>query len=57
MFTEGVGRTDLPGGSEQALLKSIREKILALEDDTRILPGHHYAKHPTSTVREQRTYF
>ena len=40
LFQNSVGRTDLPGGSHETLLKSIREKILPLGDDVTFLPGH-----------------
>jgi len=57
LFTEGVGRTDLPGGSQKELSKSIIEKILSLPDNTVIWPGHHYGRKPSSTVKEQKKYF
>lgn len=40
LFKNSVGRTDLPGGSHETLLSSIREKILPLGDDVVFLPGH-----------------
>jgi hydroxyacylglutathione hydrolase len=40
LFFSSIGRTDLPGGDHQLLLKSIREKLLTLSDDVRVLPGH-----------------
>ncbi len=40
LFKQSVGRTDLPGGSGNALLSSIVEKLLVLDDDTLVLPGH-----------------
>lgn len=40
LFRETVGRTDLPGGSHEDLIENIRNKLLILPDDTRILPGH-----------------
>ncbi|MBN2401003.1 MAG: MBL fold metallo-hydrolase [Spirochaetes bacterium] len=57
LFTEGMGRTDLHGGSEKQIMNSIRNKILKLPDDTVIWPGHHYGTYPTSTVREQKRYY
>jgi hydroxyacylglutathione hydrolase len=40
IFQESIGRTDLPGGSLEVLLKSITEKILTLPDETLVYPGH-----------------
>jgi hydroxyacylglutathione hydrolase len=57
LFTEGMGRTDLPDGSMKKIMDSIRNKILSLPDDTVIWPGHHYGRYPTSTVREQKRYY
>ena len=36
----GVGRTDMPGCSEQKLLDNIRKHLLTLPDDTRVFGGH-----------------
>jgi len=57
LFTEGVGRTDLPDSSESELVNSLKNKIFSLPDDTRIWPGHHYGKKPVSTVAEQKRYY
>ena len=40
LFARSIGRTDLPGGSLQTLLHSIRTRLLTLPDETRVLPGH-----------------
>ena len=40
IFAGSVGRTDLPGASQVKLFESIKKKILPLEDDVTILPGH-----------------
>jgi len=50
LFAGGIGRTDLPGGSYQDLMKSIKEKLLILGDDKIIYPGHG----PDSTIGEER---
>lgn len=40
LFQGGIGRTDLPGGDYGTLLRSIRDKLLTLPDDTLVYPGH-----------------
>ena len=40
LFKGSVGRTDFPGGDMDELLSSIRDKLMKLPDDTRVLPGH-----------------
>jgi glyoxylase-like metal-dependent hydrolase (beta-lactamase superfamily II) len=56
LFVGGVGRTDLPGGSWRVMLKSIKEKLLSLPDETVVLPGHNYGSSRTSTIgREKKT--
>jgi glyoxylase-like metal-dependent hydrolase (beta-lactamase superfamily II) len=40
LFEDGVGRTDLPGGSARDLERSVRTRILVLPPETRVLPGH-----------------
>jgi glyoxylase-like metal-dependent hydrolase (beta-lactamase superfamily II) len=49
LFNEGVGRTDLPGGSDRDLKSSLRSKILVLPPETRVLPGHG----PRTTVGQE----
>lgn len=52
VFMGSIGRTDLPGGDFETLMRSIREQILSLPDETRLLNGHG----PETTVgRERRT--
>jgi hydroxyacylglutathione hydrolase len=50
LFDGSIGRTDLPRGDYETLMKSIREQLLSLPDDTTFLPGHG----PTSTIGQQR---
>ncbi|MBP7602439.1 MAG: MBL fold metallo-hydrolase [Spirochaetes bacterium] len=57
LFTEGMGRTDMPGGSQTTIMNSIINIILRLPDDTKIWPGHNYGRFPVSTVREQKRYY
>lgn len=40
LFHTSIGRTDLPTGSEGQLIRSIREKLFVLPDETRVCPGH-----------------
>ena len=40
LFAESVGRTDLPTGSMGTLVRSIKDKLFALPDDTLVLSGH-----------------
>lgn len=49
IFYRGVGRTDLPGGSHSLLLRSIREQVLNLPPETRLLSGHG----PETTVGDE----
>jgi glyoxylase-like metal-dependent hydrolase (beta-lactamase superfamily II) len=40
LFAGSIGRTDLPGGSMKKILQSLHETVLALPDDTVVIPGH-----------------
>jgi glyoxylase-like metal-dependent hydrolase (beta-lactamase superfamily II) len=40
LFAGSIGRTDLPGGDQPLLVRSIKEKLLCLDDETRVYPGH-----------------
>lgn len=50
LFSGSIGRTDLPGGSTETMLTSLRDKILPLADDTVVLPGHG----PATTIGRER---
>lgn len=50
LFFEGLGRTDLPGGSQKQIEESIRTKIMTLPDALLVLPGHG----PRTTVGDER---
>jgi hydroxyacylglutathione hydrolase len=50
LFKSSIGRTDLPGGDHNTLLKSIKEELLTLPDATVIFPGHG----PTTTIGAER---
>ena len=49
LFAGSIGRTDLPGGDHQQMLKSLA-RTLTLPDDTRVLPGHG----PQTTIGAER---
>ncbi len=49
LFAGSIGRTDLPGGSMPALMRSMAEKVTVLPGDTRVLPGHG----PETTIRRE----
>jgi glyoxylase-like metal-dependent hydrolase (beta-lactamase superfamily II) len=40
LFAGSVGRTDLPGGNERHLLRSIHDRLLVLPETTEVIPGH-----------------
>jgi len=52
LFAESVGRTDFPGSSHEALITSIRTKLLPLPDETQVFPGHGEA----STIGREKRY-
>ncbi len=52
LFAGSIGRTDLPGGDFDTLMRSMSEKILTLDDEIIVYPGHGPA---TTLGRERRT--
>ena len=54
LFVGAVGRTDLPGGSLETLLQSLKDKIITLPEETVIRPGHDYGDQPTSTIAREK---
>jgi glyoxylase-like metal-dependent hydrolase (beta-lactamase superfamily II) len=56
LFVGAAGRTDLPGGSLEALIGSLETKIMPLPDETRLWPGHDYGETPTSTLGEEKVH-
>ncbi len=50
LFAGSIGRTDLPGGSFDKIIRSLHEKVLALPDDTVVVPGHG----PLTSIGEER---
>jgi glyoxylase-like metal-dependent hydrolase (beta-lactamase superfamily II) len=50
LFAGSIGRTDLPGGSSEMILRSLHQRVLALPDETVVVPGHG----PLTTIGEER---
>ena len=50
LFAGSIGRTDLPGGDSDALVRSIRRRLYTLPDETVVFPGHG----PATTIGEEK---
>lgn len=50
LFPDGPGNTSFPGGDEEAIYQSIRNKLMVLPDDTAVYPGHG----PATTIGKER---
>ena len=50
LFAGSIGRTDLPGGSFEKIINSLHGKLMALPDETVVVPGHG----PVTTIGEER---
>jgi glyoxylase-like metal-dependent hydrolase (beta-lactamase superfamily II) len=50
LFQGSIGRTDLPGGSYEQMMRSLATKVLTLDDDVSVLPGHG----PSTTIGRER---
>lgn len=50
LFKGSIGRTDLEGGSHKQLINSIKEKLLVLNNDYKVYPGHG----PETSLEEER---
>ncbi len=50
LFARSIGRTDLPGGSFDKIMRSLRDRVMTLPDDTVVIPGHG----PRTTIGEER---
>ncbi len=50
LFAGSIGRTDLPGGSMKKIINSLQGKLMALPDETIVVPGHG----PLTTIGEER---
>ncbi|MDL2280244.1 MBL fold metallo-hydrolase [Selenomonadales bacterium OttesenSCG-928-I06] len=52
LFAESIGRTDFPGGSYKTIIKSIKEKLFILPDETVVYPGHG----EMTTIKHEKQY-
>lgn len=50
LFNGGIGRTDFPDSDHETLMRSIRDKLLTLPDETRVFSGHG----PATTIGDER---
>ncbi|HET9166344.1 MAG TPA: MBL fold metallo-hydrolase [Candidatus Angelobacter sp.] len=50
LFAGGIGRTDLPGGSMDKIMRSLHTQVLALPDETEVVPGHG----PLTSIGQER---
>jgi len=50
LFAGSIGRTDLPGGSFEKIIRSLHNRVLALPDETEVTPGHG----PKTTIGDER---
>ncbi len=54
LFVGECGRTDLQGGNSRSMYDSLFNKLLKLNDDVEVYPGHDYGSKPHSTIGEER---
>lgn len=50
LFAGSIGRTDLPGGSYEKIIRSLHNQLMQLPDETQVVPGHG----PATTIGEER---
>jgi hydroxyacylglutathione hydrolase len=54
LFIGECGRTDLPGGNSKSMYESLFNKLLKLNDNVEVYPGHDYGLKPSSTIGEEK---
>ena len=54
LFIGACGRVDLPNSSPEDLYDSLTNKLMRLDDNTVLYPGHNYSRNPTSTIGAER---
>ncbi|MEK6589395.1 MAG: MBL fold metallo-hydrolase [Nitrospinota bacterium] len=52
LFSGSIGRSDLSGGSQDKLINSIKNKLMILDDNIKVFPGHG----PSSTIGDEKKY-
>lgn len=54
LFVGECGRTDLPGGNAKNMYESLFNRLLKLNDEVEVYPGHDYGSSPSSTIAAER---
>ncbi|MBQ7677895.1 MAG: MBL fold metallo-hydrolase, partial [Lachnospiraceae bacterium] len=52
LFAGSIGRTDFPHGSMSKLVRSVKETLLSLPDETKVFPGHE----ESTTIGDEKAY-
>ncbi len=50
LFARSIGRTDLPGGNYEKIIRSLKDRVMTLPDETVVIPGHG----PRTTIGQER---
>jgi hydroxyacylglutathione hydrolase len=54
LFVGECGRTDLPGGSAKDMYRSLFDRLMKLDENVEVYPGHDYGSRPHSTIGVER---
>ncbi len=54
LFVGECGRTDFPGGNTKSMYESLFNRLLKLDDNVEVYPGHDYGPKPSSTIGEEK---